>query len=230
MQDQLSQRGIVEARRAPGAGEPQVEAQANELGVKPANGGCVGGQQWYAVPSDRRENGIRLRAGRVDGKAVDRQQDRIDRGAVPAPDVPRHQPTGPATQVFEAIAGSLEQGLEHQVHQQVIAAYVDHERHGRPDGGDVRKTLVGSDADEGAACDVSRPEVADGVQVRGLVRDEVIRIEVARGLRQPCDGARERGVVADGDDLDPTGSHAAREPRTRHGEQAKRREERADRA
>ena len=84
-----------------------------------------------------------------------------------------------------------EQRLEDQVQQQVVAAQVDDEGDARLDLRDIGEVLVGTHADIRAAGEARIAQGRHDVQIRPLVRDEVVGVEIAAGLGQLRDALRE---------------------------------------
>ena len=83
-----------------------------------------------------------------------------------------------------------EQRLEQQMQQQVVAPDVDDEGDRRPDLRDVGEVLIRADADIRAAGDARRLQRRDHVEVRALVRDQVVGVEIAALFREPLDPRR----------------------------------------
>ena len=81
----------------------------------------------------------------------------------------------------------MEQRLEQQVQQQVVAPDVHDERDRGTAFGDIREVLIRSDADVGAPLEILGAERGQHLQVRRLVRDQVVGIEVAAALRERRD-------------------------------------------
>jgi len=114
----------------------------------------------------------------------------IDRRLFPAVHGGRHGPAEQMPEVFDAAVRDVEQRLEEQVQQQVVAADVDDEGDRRPHFADVGKILIGTDADVGAAANTAPLQLGHDLQVRALVRDQIVGVEVAGALRQ---GGNRRG-------------------------------------
>ena len=115
----------------------------------------------------------------------------FERRAAPALDVCRHRPAEQQREVLDPRPRQREQRLEEQVQQQVVAPDVDDEGDVGPDRGDVGEVLVGTDADVRAAADAALLQVRNDVQIRALVRDQVVGVEVSRRLGQRRDLGRE---------------------------------------
>src|SRR5690606_349915 len=102
---------------------------------------------------------------------------------------PEQQP-----EVRQPVRRKLEQRLEEQVLEQVVPPDVQDERDRRAQRRDVGEVLVRTHPDVRAAPAAQRTQVLGDVQVRRLVRDQVVRVEVAARLRQLRDQPRERAV------------------------------------
>ena len=114
------------------------------------------------------------------------------RGVAPGLGAIGRRPPGQHAQILHAVLRGRENRLEQQVEQQVVAPDVDDERFGGPDAGDVGEILVGADADIDAARDAGLFERGHDVQVRLLVGNQVVGIELAVGLRELLDQRGER--------------------------------------
>src|SRR5689334_9322288 len=68
--------------------------------------------------------------------------------------------------------------------QQIVAAYIDDDRQARAYARNVSKILIRPNAEINAARDAKLAHLDQHMLIRGFVRDQVIRIEVAAGLRQ----------------------------------------------
>ena len=90
--------------------------------------------------------------------------------------------------------------------QKIVAPQVDDEGNGRFELCDIRKVLVGADANVGAAGDVGAAQRGDHAQVRPLVGNEIVGVEIAGALGQLRDMGRERV-----ERLDTTGVGGARQ-------------------
>ena len=71
--------------------------------------------------------------------------------------------------------------------QQVVAPDVEDEDDLGPDRGDVGEVLIGPDADVRAPLDAALLQVRNDVQIRALVGDEIVGIEVASRLGERRD-------------------------------------------
>ena len=96
--------------------------------------------------------------------------------------------------------------------EQIVAADVEHERDRRPDERDVREVLIGPDPDVHTAMDALLLELAGDVEVRHLIRDDVVGVEKPARLRQMRHESRERRVGGRGT---LRGQHARRVKRQR---------------
>src|SRR5687768_11358712 len=115
-----------------------------------------------------------------------------DRSNIRADARARRRPAEQQREIFRPVRREREDGLEEQVLQQIVAADIDEQRYARANLRDVRKILIRSYADVRATSNAQLTELPDDMQVRRLVRYEVVGVEVAAALRQPLDSARER--------------------------------------
>ena len=153
-----------------------------------------------AVASDLRpdHSSRRLELVRVRCALVDELDDLRDGPAVPLRDIVRHRAPRQQRQVLHPVPRHLEQRLEQEVLEEVVAANVDDERNARPDLRHVREVLIGPDADVRAAGDADPPHAAEHVEVRRLVGDQIVGVEVPAGLRDPRRERRERRIAEGG--------------------------------
>ena len=89
-----------------------------------------------------------------------KRDDLADAAAVPLHHVVRHRAARQQREVFHAVARHLEQRLEQQMLQRVVATDVDDERNARADLPDVREALVRADSDVRTARDSDSPHGA----------------------------------------------------------------------
>ena len=121
-------------------------------------------------------------AARARFGALDAIQDLVERRFLPVRSGRGRSAAGEQAQVLDAGGGCREERLEQQMQQQVVAPHVDDVRDRRPDLRDVREVLVRADADVGPAGDAPCDERRDDVEVRGLVRDQIVGVERPLGL------------------------------------------------
>src|ERR1041384_1926974 len=75
--------------------------------------------------------------------------------------------------VFRARRGLLEQRLEQQMFEHVLASYVDNDRKGWASVNDVGKVLVWTDADVDARISSMWTQLIDDMLVGSLIRDKI---------------------------------------------------------
>ncbi|MDO8542185.1 MAG: hypothetical protein Q7S40_17235 [Opitutaceae bacterium] len=182
---QRAQRRIIIALRLPADHEHQRQTRRDKL--PPA-----GRYRCHVSGSERNTEGANsslqpvlnfvLFPRRQHGRFVDMRDDRVNRSVAPRRARCRRRPASQKAQVFHASRRFLEQRLEQQVQQQIVAPQIDDVGNGRLDLRDVRVVLIRADADVGAAVDVRLGERRHHVQIRLLVRNEIIPAEVAARL------------------------------------------------
>ena len=79
--------------------------------------------------------------------------------------------------------------------QQIVAPDVDDEGNAGMNLRDVRKVLIGSDADVDTARDAGRFQGGYDLEIRPLVRNQVVGVEVAAFFRQALDALGERRQI-----------------------------------
>ena len=193
---QSSERRIVAAIVAADARIPRVEPLGNERGSIPIDHLAVVRRERHAKASDLvvaqpARGGDRLR---IEARIGERRQDLARRSTRPRFDVRRDRLAEQPQQILEPVVRRHEQRLEEQMLEHVVATHVEHERHARANQRDVRKVLVGSDADIDAAANAYLRELAGDLKVGCLVRDDVVGVEVAAAFGEARDDAGERRV------------------------------------
>ena len=134
-------------------------------------------------------------AALVDRRTFDVRDDAIERRGAPGIDVVRYGTAKQHRQVFHPGAREREDGLEQQVEEQVVAPHVDDVDDVGPDCRNVRKVLVRADADIDAAPHATLLQIGDDLEIRALVRNEVVGVEVTRRLRQRGDFGGKRRLL-----------------------------------
>ena len=97
-----------------------------------------------------------------------------------------------SAQKVSPILRALEEHFEQKMLEHVQAADVGDDRNGRFGMGDVAEVLVRPDSKVHSAGNDSLEESRNHMQVRGLVRNEVVGIEVPFGLGEALDQIDER--------------------------------------
>ncbi len=216
--------GRVEGARPSSASlELEREPGLDEHRMEPRDRLAIAGRQRHAEAS---EGGVHPAVERAHG-LVDRLggvnvgDDPLEARVAPRLDAIGHRPAGQHAEILGAIPRLGEQRLEQQVQQQVVAAQIDDERDGRANGGDVREVLIGSDADVGAAARAGGLQRGNDLEVRLLVRDQIVGVEFALRFRELLDARSERGLWRRGAD--------AAQGRRRRRDNTDRKRDRADR-
>ena len=196
LEQELPIRRMVRPRRATDAGIAQIQRIAHEGIADPRHRLEVERREWNTETANALADG---RLHRIDGvavavRAVDVVDQLLNRFRAPPIDVAREWLTEQQAQILHSITRHGEQRLEQQVLEEVVSPDIDHERDVRPNRRNVREVLVGPDPDVGTALNLQSAHAVKHVQVRRLVRDEIVGGEVTAGLRQPLHQLCERGI------------------------------------
>jgi hypothetical protein len=199
--EQLAVRRVVAARPAAAALELQRQPGVDEGLMESMDRREVDLRQRHPEAGKIRvELRGRRRGARIARRAVDPARERVRRRAGPALHVAGRRTAEQQRQILDARRRFDEQRLEEQVQQEIVAPDVDDERDGWPEVRDIREVLIRADADVRAAGEAGRRERGHHMQVRPLVRDQVVRVEVAFRLGQLRDaggkGGRRRSLAA----------------------------------
>src|SRR5262245_11386126 len=89
----------------------------------------------------------------------------------------------------------FENRLVEQVLERVLTTDVDDECDCRVDQREIAEVLLGADANVGAALHRLLAKQRGNLQIRGLVRDEVVAEEIAIRLRELAEQPRKAGAV-----------------------------------
>ena len=122
-----------------------------------------------------------------------------------------------------------EQRLEGKIKQQVVAADVEEDRQRRPEQAAMYESSDGADANVRRRRAQSDARARQNLQVRPLVRNQVVGVEVTGQLRRAATLAA-NGAGAGGDAVSPRGAGRCASSRTEQRAERKRREEKSGKA
>ena len=185
-EEQRAVGGVVGGPRPPEAAEADLGLLLEEGAVDLADVAPVlGGQREMQGPLDVRVGGLEVRRERLLGRG--RQLHRLQgaRGARRAfGRGPRARAREQQAEVVVRVVRARQERREQEVLKHVLAPDVEDERVARPHARDVAEVLLGSDAQVDAARRRGVRELVRDLEVGGLVRDEVVGVEVAARLRE----------------------------------------------
>ena len=130
----------------------------------------------------------RLRIPRV---PVDVLHQSRDRRLAPGINVSGHRAPKEQREILDARSRLLKKRFEEQVQEKIVAADVEDERDGWPDVGDVGKVLIGTHADICPTPDAAPLQLGQDFEIRALVGDQVVGIEVSVRLGERGNLCRE---------------------------------------